>query len=983
MLYEAIALVRADKKDDARQIIFEVLKDEPNNEMAWMWLAETLSSDRDRLDVLNGCLKYNPESRLAKMGIEKLQEKMQEEGEPPFSLDEGFDSPQTGRTGHTGALIGFDGSFILSESPDFNDVIDLRSPDEEEFDFLASLKQDVSWDEQPDSMESFSDSENDSQDSNELDKLFTNRTESDELDNLFNTRSESDELDKLLNTQTEPSDPNNLDKEELTFEPDLTDLLEDEDIFGGDEDQLSFDNRLNFGKKEETDKEEFQFSLNRGLEEAEEDLIDLDQLSPEELGFEHDKQESEVHREDLAEIEALLQEDDLVEEKVLESTVEKNKTRRKKQDRVTRLVIGGLFVIISLLCVLAVFVIMNYSNRSRLLAFQPTSTLFPTSTDVPTATSTPTATVTPTLEPTATPTLTPTPTPIVPLSDLALSVDGLNSLVLRLNQDTDGEFYTSLDGSLVAIPDGGDIRVYDTVRGKEIYSLSGHDKTITDITFSDDNRFMVSAASDFTIRLWNLEEGTQTGFTLDSQAINRIYTMENAATFPRAVKVDFSPDGSTIAAGTFGIINLFDVTTGLTRGTYALTNEDINLIVWNNENLFGFDVSFNENGWVLTAGMSKLLVGLDTLDASILFRYDLGEMAELNFNENRDYFAEVDSGGVSIRMMDNGEILTGFGGLSSADQPLPQYEVSQNWQRVAIVASGEGQPQLAIWDVFVDWNIINFPAVCDGDNCQAPAFALSADGTLIAVELKGENGLNDLQVVDLNGLNELHRFSGLQNGVASVSISPDNQMIAAVDKSGILHVWDLEIGVERTAIQTDDAESLRFSRNGQFLLAWNENQLWAWSEPLPPPDNAFPGVKADQVENWLLAQGEGTRCQLGDANIEKEWLQVICTKELETHTITSSYYLDEEGYVFEINNRLSLAEEVVLDEVIIDDFSYLGSLSYEGAQTEAAAAWVKEILPTLIDPGAREETNFGALHFILSLDENGYLLQYFVPEASS
>lgn len=962
MLYEAIALVRADKKDDARQIIFEVLRNEPNNEMAWLWLAETLSSDYDRLNVLNGCLKYNPDSRLAKMGIEKLQEKMQEEGisfdsETPFSSDSGFDPLLANRTGHTGALIGFDGSFILSEVSDFDEVIDLRSPREEELAFMMAAtgapQEDLPA------------------------VLLDDETIEPEMPETQEPQTSMETEEDIQPGQTKA------DSDELAFEPDLSELLQQEDIFIDEEGESEFENRLNFNTEENSDDREIPLTLNQGLEDHEQDLIDLDQLSPEELGFEQVEQEPEATREDLAEIEALLEEDDLVEEKVLESTVKENKSRRKKQDRLTRLVLGGLFILITLLCVVAIFVIWNYSNQSRMIAFQPTATIFPTSTDMPTATLTPTPTITPTPLPTATPTMTPTSTPIVPLSDLALSAEGINTLVLRLNQEINGEFYPSFDSSLIAIPEGGDIRVFETVRGKEIYSLSGHDRPITDIAFSNDNRFMVSAASDFTIRLWDLEAGTQTGFTLDADAINRIYTMENAATFPRDVTVDVSPDGSTIAAGTFGIINIFDITTGLSRGTFALTNEEINLTVWQNENLFGFDVSFNENGWVLAGGMSKLLVGLDTLDATLLYRYDLGEMAEIDFYENRDYFAEHDAGGVSIRLMDSGEILTGFGGLSSSDQPLPLYDVSQNWLRVAIVAAGEEQPQLAAWDVFVDWNIINFPAVCVDDACRAPVFTLAEDGTIIAVEITGENQLNDLQLVDLDGLNELHRFSGLQNGAASAAISPDNQLVAAVDQSGILHVWDMEIGIERAAIQTDDATQVQFSKNGQFLLAWNEEELWIWSQPLPPPDNAFPGVKADQVENWLLAQGEGTRCQLGDANVEKNWLQVVCTKETETHSIISGYYLDEEGYVFEVTNRLALAEDAVLDEGIIDDFSYLASLSYTGSQTDAAVAWVKEKMPALLDLGAREEINFGALHFILSLDENGYQLQFYVPEATS
>ncbi len=977
MLYEAIALVRAGNKDDARQIIFEILRVEPQNEMAWMWLAETLTSDRDRWNVLNASLKYNPDSKLANMAIEKMREKMEEDGididkEAPFSTETGFDPLQANRTGHTGALIGFDGSFILSEVSDFDEIIDLRSPQEGEFDFMATAEGDSKP--RPESQPEETQQPTEPASSDPEAEAF-------DFSATFRNDTEDNATSDTLETEAQQEDTNPL-SDELAYEPDLTELLAEEDIFIPTEEESNLDDRLNFNQEESTQADEIELSFNQAVDVPEEDLIDLETLSPQELGFED--QTGETTREDIAELEALLEEEDLVEEKVLESTVAKNKMRRKKQDRRSAILIGFMVLMITALCGVAVFVIWNYSNQNRLAAYQPTPTLFPTSTDMPTATLQPSPTITPTPPPTATPTLVPTATRIVPLSELAISAAGVESLGLRLNESVDGDWYTSLDGSLAAITDGGDVRIYDVARGKEIYALSGHDRAITDLVFSKDNRYMLTGAADFTIRLWDLAAGTQTGYTLNADAINRIYTMETAASFPRTVNVDFSPDGSTIAAGAFGIVNIIDVPTGLTRGTFALSNEEINLIVWRNENLRSFDVRFNENGWVLTAGMSKLLVGLDTLDAALLYRYELGEQAILNFNENRVYFAEQDAGGISIRMLDSGEISTGFGGKGSQQQPLPRYEASTNWQRVAIVSGdAENQPQLSVWDVFVDWNIINIPPICEDATCRAPAFALSADGSLIAVEREGENDKNDLQVINLDGLNELHRFSGLQTGVKAVDISPTGNLISAIDEANVLHVWDLEIGVERAAIQTRDADFVQFSMNGQFLFAWNEDTLSAWSQPLPPPDNAFPGITAQQLQTWLLAQGEGTRCRAGDVNETTAWQQLVCTREAETYSITSSYDFDEDGYVYKLTDTLVPGEAVVLDETMIADFAALGGLPYAGAQPEAATLWVTQQLAALSEVGTQQETSFGAIRFVLSRTETGYQLLLVVPQAAS
>lgn len=133
LLHEAISLIRAEKMDDARQIIFDIIRNQPQNEVAWIWLAETFSSDYDRLKVLSACAQNIPDSKIVNMAINKLKKKIDGTDElfqsvNPFIEDGTFDPSAPERTGHTGAIIGFDGSFIATDIPDFNEVVDLRAP---------------------------------------------------------------------------------------------------------------------------------------------------------------------------------------------------------------------------------------------------------------------------------------------------------------------------------------------------------------------------------------------------------------------------------------------------------------------------------------------------------------------------------------------------------------------------------------------------------------------------------------------------------------------------------------------------------------------------------------------------------------------------------------------------------------------------------------------------------------------------------------
>src|SRR5690606_22017508 len=220
MLYEAIALIRAAKLDEARRMIFDIIRNEPTNEMAWMWLAETLSSDQDRMKVLLACQMENPNSRITKMAIEKLQEKIDLETEQavtpdPFRNGETFDPNMPERTGHTGAIIGFDGSFIVSEVADFDEVIDLRQSEESEEQTA----------EQDDTVVAFPVGVDQTEISEEVhtEQAFLQDDLESDIEGVF----------PAFNGESQP--------EELEFEPDLSGLFQDEEKPFDSDESLRFD----------------------------------------------------------------------------------------------------------------------------------------------------------------------------------------------------------------------------------------------------------------------------------------------------------------------------------------------------------------------------------------------------------------------------------------------------------------------------------------------------------------------------------------------------------------------------------------------------------------------------------------------------------------------------------------------------------------------------------------------------------------------
>lgn len=72
-LNRAIQLARAGDKKAARQILLRLVQEQPTNEMAWIWLADTLPDEAQRIAALKQCLKLIPQSQMARKALQVLE----------------------------------------------------------------------------------------------------------------------------------------------------------------------------------------------------------------------------------------------------------------------------------------------------------------------------------------------------------------------------------------------------------------------------------------------------------------------------------------------------------------------------------------------------------------------------------------------------------------------------------------------------------------------------------------------------------------------------------------------------------------------------------------------------------------------------------------------------------------------------------------------------------------------------------------------
>ena len=76
MLGRAISLAQQGKALEARRLLQMILEDDRDNEMAWIWLASTYSSDSDRLRLLQYYLDRHPESDLVSKAVLAIRERI-------------------------------------------------------------------------------------------------------------------------------------------------------------------------------------------------------------------------------------------------------------------------------------------------------------------------------------------------------------------------------------------------------------------------------------------------------------------------------------------------------------------------------------------------------------------------------------------------------------------------------------------------------------------------------------------------------------------------------------------------------------------------------------------------------------------------------------------------------------------------------------------------------------------------------------------
>ena len=75
MLQNAVRAIKSGNKVDGKRILVQILRVEPENEDAWLWMTYVVDMDRQRRDCLQQVLKINPDNKMAQRGMDILDQR--------------------------------------------------------------------------------------------------------------------------------------------------------------------------------------------------------------------------------------------------------------------------------------------------------------------------------------------------------------------------------------------------------------------------------------------------------------------------------------------------------------------------------------------------------------------------------------------------------------------------------------------------------------------------------------------------------------------------------------------------------------------------------------------------------------------------------------------------------------------------------------------------------------------------------------------
>ena len=407
----------------------------------------------------------------------------------------------------------------------------------------------------------------------------------------------------------------------------------------------------------------------------------------------------------------------------------------------------------------------------------------------------------------------------------------------------------SPDGKLLAACDSNQLKIYDPASGELLMALLGHEGDVLSLPFSFDGKYIATGGGDTTVRIWDATSGdlvrvlkghaAEVGgvaFSPDGKLLLTssedgmliiwdVKTGELLREHPdfTVFRVNFSPDGTRLAAAAFNGLQVWRYTPGEplaleeNQVIFAIREAGSAIFSPDGKQLAALSLSTASGNtvklWDAGTGRELLtMVGHTDWIAGLAFSPDGRRFASTSLDgtvriwslspgeELVTVFSPIAGYGNRVVYSPNGEELGTNGGdgtatIWNAETGEPRLTVHGHDQEVLNIAfssdgkrfaTGSLDPDAIVWDAASGKKLFTL----SGHEVGVRDITFSPDGKLIAT-----GGFDTTaRIWDAATGKELLKISGHEGIVPGVAFSPDGTHLATASTDGTAKIWDVRTG---------------------------------------------------------------------------------------------------------------------------------------------------------------------------------------------
>jgi eukaryotic-like serine/threonine-protein kinase len=368
-------------------------------------------------------------------------------------------------------------------------------------------------------------------------------------------------------------------------------------------------------------------------------------------------------------------------------------------------------------------------------------------------------------------------------------------LVLRHKTEVNGVAFSPDGERLASAGADGTIKIWNCRTGAVVENFPAHAAAVVSVVFHADGKHLASRGADGKVTVWDLTAPGQAVFTEPCDAVKK---------FGRAYTVAFSPDGRQLAAGTDGVVKVWDWKNR--QLLHSLPGHDALLI----------PVAYSRDGRLATGVIREDLKLWDARTGMLLrtvHAHGGQPVSALAFSPDGEWLASASfDRTVKLSNSRTGEIRHSFD-LHTGNVECVAF--SSNGRRLA--SAGEDKT-VRVWDATTGREMLGLRG--HADRCGCVTF--SPDGRRLA----SSSSDGTIRIWDATPLRpdegqETRTFTEHSHEIRSVAFSPDGpdgQRIASAGHGGLVEVWDAHTG----RVSAEFRRHVEFTgRSVIFCVAWH------------------------------------------------------------------------------------------------------------------------------------------------------------------